>query len=89
MYDRKRCAQCAPQSPARNACGCARTCGCGAGNMSVRAECVGASDYDTPVMAYVPWQEWGEVYDEVEALCVGTLFRSLNKPLLGKRGCVK
>ena len=34
-------------------------------------------------MAYVPWQEWGALYDEEQALCRGTLFPDLDKPFLG------
>lgn len=31
-------------------------------------------------MAYVPWQEWEELYDEDTALTAGTLFRALDLP---------
>lgn len=31
-------------------------------------------------MAYVPFQEWGEVYTDDEAFPVGTLFPDLNYP---------
>ncbi len=31
-------------------------------------------------MAYVPFQEWGEVYSDDEAFPVGTLFPDLNFP---------
>ncbi len=33
-----------------------------------------------PAMAYVPFQEWGEVYDEENALTRGTLFPELDFP---------
>lgn len=36
-------------------------------------------------MAYVPWQEWGELYDEELALQKGTLFAELDKPFLGRK----
>ena len=36
-------------------------------------------------MAYVPMQTDTTVYDEMQALCSGTLFPALNKPF--KRGC--
>ena len=36
-------------------------------------------------MAYVPWQEWGELYDEEKALARGTLFPDLDKPFLGRK----
>lgn len=36
---------------------------------------------NTPLaMAYVPFQQWGEVYDEDDALCAGTLFPALDLP---------
>ena len=38
-------------------------------------------------MAYIPFQECTEIYDECKALEVGTLFPSLDKPFLG--GCCR
>ncbi len=39
---------------------------------------------NTPLaMAYVPYQQWGEVYTEDEALSHGTLFPELNFPFSG------
>lgn len=36
-------------------------------------------------MAYVPFQQTPEVYEEEkEALCAGTLFPELNKPFIGR-----
>lgn len=36
---------------------------------------------NTPLaMAYVPFQQWGEVYDPEKALCSGTLFPDLDFP---------
>lgn len=36
---------------------------------------------DTPLgMAYVPFQQWGEVYEPDKAFCEGTLFPELNFP---------
>lgn len=35
-------------------------------------------------MAYVPWQEWKEIYEPPMALARGTLFPDLDKPFLGK-----
>lgn len=35
-------------------------------------------------MAYVPWQEWREVYDPKKGLSRGTIFKELDKPFLGK-----
>lgn len=38
----------------------------------------------TPLaMAYVPFQQWGKVYDEDDALCRGTLFPELDLPFKG------
>ena len=43
----------------------------------------------TPLaMAYVPFQEWGEVYDDDEAISYGTLFPDLKLPF-SKGGPVK
>lgn len=33
-------------------------------------------------MAYVPFQEWGEVYNDDEAFPIGTLFPDLNFPFM-------
>lgn len=35
-------------------------------------------------MAYVPWQQWGEIYDYEKALQCGTIFDDLNKPWTGR-----
>ena len=43
----------------------------------------------TPIaMAYVPFQEWGDVYDDDEAISCGTLFPDLKLPF-SKGGPVK
>jgi len=43
---------------------------------------------NTPLaMAYVPFQQWGQVNDESEALSKGTLFPELDLPFTG--GAVK
>lgn len=70
----------------------ARSCGCEEKTEYVSScgcteKAVRESAAFTPVMAYVPFQEWEEPFCEMEALCVGTLFPSLEKPFLGKRGC--
>ncbi|MBR4956081.1 MAG: spore coat associated protein CotJA [Clostridia bacterium] len=31
-------------------------------------------------MAYVPWQNWSETYDNQRALCRGTIFPQLDLP---------
>ena len=36
-------------------------------------------------MAYVPMQELGLLYDEVDALDAGTLYPDLDKPFWGKK----
>lgn len=39
-------------------------------------------------MAYVPWQKFDKMYDDLEkAYCSGTVFPELNKPFTGRR-CV-
>lgn len=42
----------------------------------------------TVAMAYVPWQQFGEVYEPDKGLKIGTIFPELNKPFIG-RGCCK
>ena len=40
-------------------------------------------------MAYVPWQHFDKIYDDLEkAYKIGTIFPELNKPFTGRR-CVK
>jgi hypothetical protein len=37
-------------------------------------------------MAYVPWQHFDKIYDNLEeAFKVGTIFPELNKPFTGRR----
>lgn len=38
-------------------------------------------------MAYVPWQNWNQIYELDKALSVGTLFPELDKPFIGRRAC--
>lgn len=39
-------------------------------------------------MAYVPWQQFDKMYDDLEkAYCAGTIFPELDKPFTGRR-CV-
>ena len=40
-------------------------------------------------MAYVPWQEFRNLYAAEKALCHGTIFEELDKPFSGKGGCCK
>jgi|GEM_PF-166631 len=49
-----------------------------------RSEQPFSDDYSV-AMAYVPMQTDTTVYDELQALCEGTLFVVLNKPFM--RGC--
>lgn len=37
-------------------------------------------------MAYVPFQQWGEVYSDEDAFCRGTLFPQLDFPFKGDCG---
>lgn len=37
------------------------------------------------VMAYVPWQQWGELYDDGCGLKQGTIFKDLNQIFCGVR----
>ena len=38
-------------------------------------------------MAYVPWQQWGNIYDPKEALKRGTIFAELDLPFEASKGC--
>lgn len=37
-------------------------------------------------MAYVPWQEWRNIYEAEKGLRCGTIFEELNKPFKGMGG---
>ena len=42
---------------------------------------------DMPIaMAYVPWQQWRNLYEPCRGLESGTIFMELDKPFLGKGG---
>ncbi len=42
----------------------------------------------TPLaMTYTPMQQWDTVYNEAEALSIGTIFPELNKPLEPEGNC--
>ena len=43
--------------------------------------------WQTPGMAYVPWQRWENLYELDQALMAGTIFADLNKPFRGRGGC--
>lgn len=38
-------------------------------------------------MTYVPMQRWGELYPLEEGFHCGTIFKELNLPFTGRRGC--
>ena len=38
-------------------------------------------------MAYVPWQEWRNIYEAEKGFHYGTIFEELNKPFRGIGGC--
>lgn len=38
-------------------------------------------------MAYVPWQDWKNVYCQEKALQRGTIFEELDLPFEGRGGC--
>ena len=43
---------------------------------------------DMPLaMAYVPWQDWNQVYEPCKGLEEGTIFPELNLPFLGRSVC--
>ena len=70
-------------------CGC--DCGCGDIPNGIpdaeldRPDCMAGRDFENwPIaMAYVPMQQWEETYDPDQALQAGTIFPSLDLPLLG------
>ena len=42
---------------------------------------------ETPLaMAYVPWQQWQQIYEPCQGFRQGTIFRELDKPFLWKGG---
>ena len=40
-------------------------------------------------MAYVPWQDFKDLYPAEKALCRGTIFEELDKPFSGKGGSLR
>ena len=40
----------------------------------------------TVTMAYVPWQQFGRVFELDQALQTGTIFADLDRPFLGRGG---
>lgn len=46
----------------------------------------GQSEKRVLAMAYVPWQEWRNIYEPGKAFCRGTIFEELDKPFYGVGG---
>ncbi len=40
-------------------------------------------------MAYVPWQEWRNLYEAEKGFHIGTIFEELDKPFRGMGGCCR
>ncbi len=38
-------------------------------------------------MAYVPWQNWQDIYEVHKGIHRGTIFEELDKPFFGRGGC--
>ena len=84
-----------PSRPEKPDCGCDMRppkpekpdCGCVIGTSDRDKE--GCCEPDMPGktigMAYVPWQEWKELYEVCEGFSTGTIFRQLNLEFLGRR----
>ena len=84
-----------PSKPEKPDCGCDMRpskpekpdCGCVIGTSDRDKE--GCCEPDMPGktigMAYVPWQEWKELYEVCEGFSTGTIFRQLNLEFLGRR----
>lgn len=52
----------------------------------VRSNCTPLPENPVPAMAYVPCQQWGQIFEPERALDAGTLFPVLDKPFYGRRG---
>lgn len=52
--------------------------------VAVAGGCPQSRDNRTVAMAYVPWQQFGRVYEPEKALQAGTIFADLDKPFLGR-----
>lgn len=81
----------APDRTRRTPQGCQGTypspssCTSGCRNTDTIPDCL----QDLPLaMAYVPWQEWGNLYELDKAFMIGTIFEDLSKPFRGAGGCV-
>ena len=57
--------------------------GCGCGTAACNKE---TTWKDCPIaMAYVPWQDYGNIYTQPQALQNGTMFAELNLDFAGRR----
>lgn len=58
-------------------------------DIRIDEHCFDGQSKEFPIgMAYVPWQRFEGIYEDLEkAFCVGTIFSELNKPFTGRR-CV-
>ena len=54
-------------------------------NMMQKDEC----SWQVPGMAYVPWQQFGGLYEPEKGFETGTIFSELDKPFLGRRGMLR
>lgn len=72
-------------------CGNAYRCACGMPAITMpenTADCKSDAMHENKqslAMAYVPYQEFGELYEPDMALSEGSLFRELNLPFYGQR----
>ena len=75
----------APAAPIRTVCECTAS-----EEETTARMCMHDPLNGLPVaMAYVPWQEWRNLYAAEKALHRGTIFEDLDKPFSGKGGCCK
>lgn len=83
---------CKPEKPVYD-CGCqestekgATDCGCVIGTKNGYSDCC---EKDMPgmmvAMAYVPWQQWENLYEVCEGYSKGTIFKQLDLDFLGRR----
>lgn len=61
---------------------------------SVQHRCDARTEYDQlkgmPIaMAYVPWQQWRDLYEAEKGFQRGTIFEELDKPFKGIGGCCR
>ena len=73
----------------QNAQAMPQTGGCPLSAENSHEHCMDHGDLaDMPLaMAYVPWQEWRNIYKAEKAFQRGTIFEELDKPFRGTGGC--